>query len=582
MNKTILLLLCTLLCIPLSYAQQERVTFHIDSDTIHLYTFGVYRDSVPADTWYYFGKYGEVIKSRSAFTSMTTAEGTCYSCLERTYALHGDTLSARKVIVDDYELKQRVNPFYDEPIEINRLNKYQALEGFSNQSNHGHSYGYYKNGTSHGLSYYINNSGQLSYLCAYSDGCEVGKSYILPGIETTILTDLNGKDYTCNVATRTCYTSDGFKKVEGQIIYDVSFEIDGEESGIWTHYDKSGRVVKRDTFPDRWERKKVVHRHAVPKNYHGKKHPDASVYLAPVEKAINTRYPEDIWKARVVRLQSIGVKAVQVDRDTQSNFIAICEDLDMIAFVDSTTSTKRKLQGYSNKYGLITLDEQITPAGYYYKAQWSEQPNIYLGAYPSKKAHLAKMHTHMPHHWNFQAGEDITVVAYTNADAAELRMNGQVVGEKKKNTSSRTIEWTIPYQPGDLKVNAYQDGTVVSTDSIYTPGEPYYVMFNEVYSEDGDYYDRRSMRLLVKIADKKERLVYTSDATITCIIRDNLRIMGIENGTVNNFQTDSLHILPVHGGTAKVYLEIIDRGSSYEVSMQSKPLIGQNVFGTNH
>ncbi len=584
MNKTVLLLMCTILCIPFSYAQKERVNFHIDSDSTHLYSFGVYKDSVPSGVWYYFGHYGEVIKSRSDFKKMSATGDALYCCLERTYALSGDTLYTRTVTINAHDLIQRSGEwdktsYLDEgPLPINKLNKYQAKEGFWNKDG---LYGYYQNGLSVRVYYWMDHYTH-KLLSFYAEDKGIGTHYFFENNQLIyLMIDLNNQEYTQYAGYIKRFHPNGIIKEEGIFVFDELPEIEGEESGIWKYYDQSGNITKTDTFPDRGKLENKNDRHAVAKEYHGTKHPYPSVYLAPVEKSIATIYPEEIWKVRLFKLKSLGVKAVQVDPDLDSKFIAICEDNDMIAYVDSITSPKSNLQGYNNQSGLITLDDQITPTGYYYKAHWTNKPSIYIGALPSNTKHFVKKLTCMPHVWNYQVGDQITVVAYTNVEEAELLLNQQIVGEKKKNGISRIITWTIPYKPGTLQVNGYQNGAVVSTDSVYTPGKPYAIAFDEV-DLGGDYrWKRHTVQLLVRVVDKQERLVYTANPIITCSSRNNLRILGIENGSSNSYEEDSLYIYPVYHGTAKVYTEMIGQ-DGFDVSVSSQPLIGQSVFDTNN
>lgn len=81
---------------------------------------------------------------------------------------------------------------------------------------------------------------------------------------------------------------------------------------------------------------------------------------------------------------------------------------------------------------------------------------------------------HLLPHWNFEGmeGEIIRVVAYTNAQEAELTLNGKSLGRRKVEKYGFG-EWLVPYEAGELKVVAYVDGKPVATDCQVTSGKPY-------------------------------------------------------------------------------------------------------------
>lgn len=81
---------------------------------------------------------------------------------------------------------------------------------------------------------------------------------------------------------------------------------------------------------------------------------------------------------------------------------------------------------------------------------------------------------HLLPHWNFRGmeGENIRVVAYTNAQEVELALNGKSLG-KKAIEKYGYGEWNVPYAPGELKATAYIDGKIAATDCRVTSGKPY-------------------------------------------------------------------------------------------------------------
>lgn len=61
--------------------------------------------------------------------------------------------------------------------------------------------------------------------------------------------------------------------------------------------------------------------------------------------------------------------------------------------------------------------------------------------------------------WNYETGQTIRVVCYTNSPQARLELNGKVVGETKaKDPRNGIVYWDIPYEAGTLKAVGVKDG----------------------------------------------------------------------------------------------------------------------------
>jgi beta-galactosidase len=82
---------------------------------------------------------------------------------------------------------------------------------------------------------------------------------------------------------------------------------------------------------------------------------------------------------------------------------------------------------------------------------------------------------HILPHWTWpeRAGQVTPVHVFTSGDEAELFLNDQSLGRKKKGESEYRLRWDdVTYQPGTLKVVAYKNGKAWATDEVKTAGEP--------------------------------------------------------------------------------------------------------------
>lgn len=85
---------------------------------------------------------------------------------------------------------------------------------------------------------------------------------------------------------------------------------------------------------------------------------------------------------------------------------------------------------------------------------------------------------HLLPHWNWQEGEIVRVCTYTNAQKAELFLNGVSLGEKK--VERRRAEWQVPFEKGSIKVEAKFGNTVLS-DERHTVGKAHAIKLEDIY-----------------------------------------------------------------------------------------------------
>ncbi len=113
---------------------------------------------------------------------------------------------------------------------------------------------------------------------------------------------------------------------------------------------------------------------------------------------------------------------------------------------------------YSTKnayYGQIDTAGFIKDCYYAYQAAWTDKTVLRL----------------MPY-WDFNDGQLIDVMVYTDQPYAELFFNGTSLG-RKSTGNGYSADWQLPYQKGELKAVAYdKDGNITAEDSARSFGEP--------------------------------------------------------------------------------------------------------------
>ena len=144
-------------------------------------------------------------------------------------------------------------------------------------------------------------------------------------------------------------------------------------------------------------------------------------------------------------------------------------------------------------------------------------------AYLLKAYYSDELTVHLIPKRSFKVGELVRAVAFTNADEAELFMDGKSLG--KVIPKRRRAEWDIVYEGGALTVKAYKESDV-KCDSVL----PAYAPDDIIVTTQMPDTDSPTSRVLnVKIVDDKETLVYNFCENIEISI-SNGKILGVGNG----------------------------------------------------
>lgn len=171
--------------------------------------------------------------------------------------------------------------------------------------------------------------------------------------------------------------------------------------------------------------------------------------------------------------------------------------------------------------GLLDFGSFTKPRGYFRASLWSEKPMAYIGTYPKRK-HLSM---DAWDDWNYEAGQEIRVVCYTNGAKARLLLNGNIVGETKEyDESTGIIHWDIPYSAGELKVEAFdKEGNVIADYSIKTSDRPYSLSAKKIGDDDAEI-----SHVVINILDENGNIVKLGDNDITCRIEGPAELLGLE------------------------------------------------------
>ena len=180
--------------------------------------------------------------------------------------------------------------------------------------------------------------------------------------------------------------------------------------------------------------------------------------------------------------------------------------------------------------GLLDLAGQRKPQGWYRAALWSEQPVCYVGTAAQwggggqrngrNRSGGAQVSPYAPDTWNYQAGQRVRVMCYTNAPSARLLLNGQPLeAEFQRDPRTDILYCDVDYQPGTLRCEASNGAAY----ELKTSGEPYALRLTT----------DSMAHVFVEVVDEQGIPVRGADHEVSVSVR-GARLLGLENGNIQN------------------------------------------------
>jgi len=209
--------------------------------------------------------------------------------------------------------------------------------------------------------------------------------------------------------------------------------------------------------------------------------------------------------------------------------------------------------------GLLDFGGFMKPRGYYRQSLWSENPMAYLGTYPTpgkgSRSQMKDVWSQLDAEnegnnyvervpsmdawpvWNYQDGQSIRVVCYTNTAKAKLLLNGTEAGQiKEYDDNTGIIYWDIPYKQGKLEVIGMdKDGNETARYAIQSSKQPYALTIVQTDKE----IDKNTglAQVVLQVVDENGVPVKLSDNEVTCQIAGPAKSLGLEAGN-NEDMTD--------------------------------------------
>jgi beta-galactosidase len=176
----------------------------------------------------------------------------------------------------------------------------------------------------------------------------------------------------------------------------------------------------------------------------------------------------------------------------------------------------------SNNTGLVDTCGFPKDKFYYLKSWWSAEPMVHL----------------LPVCWNWpgREGQNIRVIAFSNARQIELFLNDQSLGIQTMPPNGH-LEWQVPYAPGRLVAKGSTDGRLLAADMVETVDAPAGIKLSpdrQTLQADGS----DTVVVPVSIVDAQGRFVANASNRMTFQLTGGGRLLGVGTGNPSNHDPD--------------------------------------------
>jgi beta-galactosidase len=204
--------------------------------------------------------------------------------------------------------------------------------------------------------------------------------------------------------------------------------------------------------------------------------------------------------------------------------------------------------------GFLDFGGFLKPRGHFRQALWDTKPVTYIGSYPAP-SNGNRLSTDALPIWNYNAGEMIRVVGYTNAAQSKLILNGKQVGEVKPlDDKTGVIYWDIPFQPGKLEIVGMDaSNKEICNYTIKTSTRP------AALTAEADVKTLKKenglAHVIVTVVDENGVPVLLSDDDITCTLEGPGELLGLESSNNSDMGDYSDNVQRAYHGRLLAYIQ---------------------------
>lgn len=300
---------------------------------------------------------------------------------------------------------------------------------------------------------------------------------------------------------------------------------------------------------------------------HHKAYPDWCIYGSETTSGVKSRgvyhFPREAAFMTHADLQcsSLGNCRAGASAETAQHVIAMNRDIDVCAgmYIWTGADYIGEPSPYSTKnayFGNIDTAGIEKDSFYLYKAAWTDEPVLHLFPY-----------------WDFNDGQLVDVLAYTNLEEAELFVNGRSCGKQKP--SDYTAVWQIPYEKGEIKVVAKDKNGAEYTDMKHSFSDSAAIKL-EAYRDTAAANGEDIAFVVISTVDKDGFAVENARDRIFLDIEGG-RLVGFDNGDSTDYDSYKCTSRRLFSGKAAAYIAAPSEPGEIRVKAYANGLEGAEL-----
>lgn len=205
--------------------------------------------------------------------------------------------------------------------------------------------------------------------------------------------------------------------------------------------------------------------------------------------------------------------------------------------------------------GLLDIAGFEKPLYYFRQSLWLNRPMAKIVTCKSLEGNRTLEQENLAFSWNYDIGETVRVFCFTNCMKAELFLNGESLGIKKRDTDAEKyfLAWDVPFEKGQLKVISWDESGNAYEDQLITAGEPYAIKLtctSETLRADG----QDMTHVFATIVDSDGNLVPDAAHMIHINLSGSGKVLGIENGNLEDTMAYNLERRTAYHGKLLIYV----------------------------
>lgn len=194
---------------------------------------------------------------------------------------------------------------------------------------------------------------------------------------------------------------------------------------------------------------------------------------------------------------------------------------------------------------------------YVYKSEWNKEAEPFVHLYP---------------YWDYNEGQLVDVVAFSNCKKTELFVNGESKGVYEydhENGQQLSGRWQVEYHKGEIRAVGYdEDGNAVCECIRRSFSDPYKIVLKpnktSLLSNGEDM-----IFVEVSVTDRDGNPVDNARNRITCETSGPVRLVGIDNGDSTDFEQYKTNSRKLFGGKLMIMLASTSEAGNASLSVSS-------------